>query len=251
MNKKLIVGNWKMNPGTLGEAKIIARKVRRIADGLSSVETVICPPYVFVCGCSGRSQSRLRLGAQDVSQEYGGAHTGEVGANMLRDIGVKYVLVGHSERRKIGDTDEIVSKKLVLSINAGLIPILCVGEEIRDEGGAYLETLKKQIKESLFGIAKKYAGTIIMAYEPVWAIGAKQAMISSQICEMAIFVKKVFADVFGAEAGMKVKVLYGGSVNKNNADDIIRAGKVDGLLVGRDSIDVSSFSELLKIVDRI
>ncbi|OHA31130.1 MAG: triose-phosphate isomerase [Candidatus Taylorbacteria bacterium RIFCSPLOWO2_01_FULL_44_26] len=254
MTKKLIVGNWKMNPSTLDEAKKFARKIRRAGARLSSVETVICPPFVFLSACalrnSGRKKSdKVRLGAQGLSFHKDGSHTGEVGAYMLSDIGVDYVIVGHSEQRLKGDTDDIVSQKLVNVLESGMTPILCVGENSRDEGGAYLEVLKEQIKNSLFGIAKRHSRDIVLAYEPVWAIGAKEAMRPEQIYEMSLFIKKVFADMFGADSGMKVRVLYGGSVNTRNAFDIITVGKVDGLLVGRDSVNISDFLELLKIVD--
>ncbi len=252
MSKKLIVGNWKMNPGTLAEAKKIAAKIKHMAPDLTNSETVIAPPFPFIASCSPRKPVKnFRMGAQSVSYEEGGPHTGEVGAAMLRDIGVEYVIVGHSEERKAGDSDGIVSKRLKAVLESRLIPIVCVGEAVRDENGAYLETLKSQIKNTFADVPAKSAGRIVIAYEPVWAIGAKEAMKPEDIHEMSIFVKKIFADLFGSEAGLRVSVLYGGSVNYLNAPDIMTIGAVDGLLVGRESVNTPGFIALLKAVDAI
>jgi triosephosphate isomerase len=253
MNKKLIVGNWKMNPVTLGEAKKIAVKIKRVAPDLVSTEAVICPPLPFIVSCASRKEVRhFHMGAQSASTELvRGPHTGEVSAEMLRDIGAKYVIVGHSEQRARGETDAIVAKKIKAIIDAGLSPIVCVGEAVHDEAGEYLEGLKKQIKQSFADVPFASATSIVLAYEPIWAIGATEPMKNEDIHESSIFVKKVFSDIFGPDAGLKVKVLYGGSVNYRNAPDIISIGKVDGLLVGRESVNAPGFVELLKAVDQV
>ena len=168
---------------------------------------------------------------------------------MLRDMGVSYVIVGHSERRKMGETDEIVSKKAVATISAGLCPIVCIGEAVHDADGAYLGALKDQLKNSLAGIPKSAASKLVIAYEPIWAIGAKEAMQPEQINETALFIKKTIADIFGRDAGLDLTVLYGGSVNWRNAGDIIKKGGVGGLLVGRESVNMPGFIELAKAVD--
>lgn len=252
MSKKLVIGNWKMNPATLDEAKEIIKKTRRIASQLSNTEVVACPPFVFISALVSKSDATTaKIGAQSSSFEEGGPHTGEVAAGMLRDVGVEYVIVGHSEERSAGDTDEMVSKRLMAVLGAGMKAVLCVGEKMRDEGGAYLETLKVQIRNSLTNVPIGYAKNIIIAYEPVWAIGAKEAMPSDQIYEMTLFVRKVFSDIFSQNQAMKVPVLYGGSVNFRNAGEIISIGKVDGLLVGRESVNMPGFAELLMAVDSV
>ena len=242
-----------MNPATVAEAKKIASRIKGAAAKLSHVEVVICPPLAFIAPCSGRGKhSKMLMGAQTVSPETeSGPHTGEVSVIMLRDLGVEYVIIGHSEQRKRGDTDDMVSRRLKAVLENGLTPILCVGEAVRDESGAYLESLKNQIKASCANVSHKDAKKIIIAYEPVWAIGAAEAMKSEDIYETSLFVKKVFSDLFGADTGSKVKVLYGGSVNFRNAHDIMFIGKVDGLLVGRESVNVPGFIELIKVVDSI
>ncbi|MEI6396511.1 MAG: triose-phosphate isomerase [Candidatus Taylorbacteria bacterium] len=252
-NKKLVVGNWKMNPATLAEAKKLSHKFKRAAPALANTEVVICPPLPFITACASRKKiAHFHMGAQTVStQEEGGPHTGEVGAHMLRDIGVEYVIVGHSEQRKRGDTNETVAARLKAVLGQGLTPILCIGESVRDESGAYLGFLKDQIKASCGDILKKSAKSIIVAYEPIWAIGAAEAMKPEDVYETSLFIKKVFADLYGADMGLKVTVLYGGSVTYRNAPDIITIGKVDGLLVGRESVNIPGFVELIKEVDRV
>ena len=252
-NKHLIVGNWKMNPVTLEEAKKIARKIKNAAVKLEQSEVIMCPPFPFISTCKGkRSLKHVHMGAQSVSvEENTGPFTGEVSAVMMKDIGVEYVIVGHSEQRKRGDTDEIVSRRMNAVLSAGLTPILCVGEEKRDENGEYLEGLKKQIKASCADLVKKYARSIIVAYEPVWAIGATEAMKPEDMYETSLFIKKVLADMYGSTTGLKATVLYGGSVTFRNAPDMIKIGKVDGLLVGRESVNSAGFVELMKAVDQI
>ncbi|MBU6231308.1 triose-phosphate isomerase [Patescibacteria group bacterium] len=248
--KRLIVGNWKMNPQSASEAKKIAKTARQAAAGLSKSTVVICPPFVFLTGASSRSEApNFHLGAQSLSFHESGAHTGEVSAGMLKDLGAEYAIIGHSETRQAGDTDENVSKRLRMALDAGLKPILCVGEKVRDDSGSQFDFLREQIKGSLAGTSNNDAKDLILAYEPVWAIGAKEPMKPEDIREMAIFVKKVFSDIFGGDSGLKVPVLYGGAVNFRNAADIIQVGQVDGLLVGRESVSISGFAELLKAVD--
>lgn len=253
MNKRLIIGNWKMNPGTLVEAKKIAIKIKRISKKLQNSEVVICPPLPFITNCvSKKNINNFHVGVQTVSvEEEVGPYTGEVNARMINSIGAEYVIVGHSEERARGDSNVIVSKKLINALNAGLISIVCIGEKARDEGGLYLEELKNQIKESIANISKKFAKDIIIAYEPIWAIGAQEPMMPEQIFEMSLFAKKAFSDIFGTENGLKVKVLYGGAVNFRNAVDIINIGKVNGLLIGRESVNTPGFIELIKAVDKI
>lgn len=251
-NKKLVVGNWKMNPLSLDEAKRIARKTRRAAADLRRTEAVLCPPFPFIAAVTPKKAApHFHMGAQSASFEESGPHTGEVGALMLKDIGVRYVIAGHSEMRAAGDTDQVVSRRIQAILDAGLTPIVCVGEKTRDEGGSHFDFLREQIRGTFSSVPKKDAREIIIAYEPIWAIGAKEAMNPEQVYEMSLFVKKAFADVFSPESAMKITVLYGGSVNFRNAADIIKIGQVDGLLVGRESVNVGGFVELLKAVDNI
>lgn len=242
-----------MNPSSLEEAKELASKIRKMIADIDQVETVICPPWPFIADClPSKTTENFELGGQTVSVEKErGSFTGEVSAHMLGSLGAKYVILGHSERRKRGETDDMVSKQAANALEAGLKVIVCVGEEERDENGAYLEKLKNQIRGSLANIPAKYAKKIILAYEPVWAIGGTEAMKTETVNEMSLFVKKVFADIFTPEVAVKAIVLYGGSVDVQNASDITKNGGVDGLLIGRESLKAENFSQIVKSVSQI
>jgi triosephosphate isomerase len=258
-SKKLLVGNWKMNPARTEDARHIVDAYKKVSARLEHTSIVACPPFVYIPLVSplknkpknkAKSLARIFVGAQDVFFESEGAFTGEVSAKMLRDMGVSYVIVGHSERRRLGETDEVVSKKAMAAISAGICPIICIGEAVHDADGAYLAVIKEQLKKSLPEISKASISKVVIAYEPIWAIGAKEAMKPEQIRETVIFIKKVVADIFGRDAGLDLLVLYGGSVNWRNAGDIIRIGGVQGLLVGHESVNIPGFVELAKAVDQ-
>jgi triosephosphate isomerase (TIM) len=241
-----------MNPSTLEEAKKIIKKTRRVATELMHTDVVACPPFVYIpAALSKKSPVVVPVGAQNVSADESGPHTGEVSAAMLANMGVEYVIIGHSEVRAAGDTDALVSRRIQAALSAGLKVIVCVGEKVRDEGGAYLEMLKNQVKDSFADVPKNQIRNIVLAYEPVWAIGAKEAMNPAQVYETSLFVRKTFSDIFGHDPAMRVRVLYGGAVNFRNAAEIISIGQVDGLLVGRESINVTGFPDLLRAVDAV
>lgn len=248
--KKIVIGNWKENPSTHEAAKNIVKNIKRVASQVTKTITVLCPPSVFLSDL-GKGEQPYSKGAQDVSVFEGGSHTGEVSAEMLKDSGVEYTIVGHSERRKMGETDAMVASKIVALHFARVTAVMCVGEDNRDSGGQYLDILKNQIKHSLAGVEKKNLSHLIVAYEPVWAIGATQAMSPADVHETAIFIKKTLADLFGHDYVTKIPILYGGSVNFRNAGEIVGEGHVDGLLVGRESINPEGFNEILKVVDTI
>ncbi len=250
MNKKIVVGNWKMNPTSVEEARRIYRSVNNTAKKLTSTDVVVCPPFVYSkLFLSKNNKNPVLVGSQDSFMEDQGSYTGEVSPLMLKDLGISYVIVGHSERRARGETDELVSKKIQAVLESGMSPILCIGEKERDAGGNYLHFIKDQIKNSLNKVSKKYINKLVIAYEPLWAIGAKEAMNTSDIHEMTLFIKKVLSDIYGHSEALSTKILYGGSVNFRNATDIIVSGQVNGLLVGRESINSAGFVELLKAVD--
>lgn len=248
--KKIVIGNWKQNPTTHEAAKNIVKHIKKTASELKKTITVLCPPFVFLQNL-GKGEQPFSKGAQDVSVFESGSHTGEVSAEMLKDCEVEYTIVGHSERRKAGETDAMVASKIKALHFAGVTAVMCIGEDNRDSGGQYLDTLKNQIKHSLAGVEKKNLSHLVVAYEPVWAIGATQAMSGADVHETAIYIKKVLADLFGHEYVVKVPILYGGSVTFRNAGEIVKEGHVDGLLVGRESINPEGFNEILKVVDAL
>ena len=163
----MIIANWKMNPNSLNEAKKIFNKIKIVAEKLKKVETVICPPFTYL--------SALRTtGAQDVFYEDKGAYTGEISVKMLKNLGVKYVIIGHSERREIGETDKIINKKIKTTLETGLKVVFCIGEKARDKDGQYLNFVKNQINKGLKDIPRKLFNNLIIAYEPVWAISSQK-----------------------------------------------------------------------------
>ncbi len=247
-NQKIIIGNWKMNPASLKEAEKI---LKNISNSLSvkKSKVVVCPPYVFLEKISKVSK-KINLGAQDVYPNNLGLPTGEISIEMLSNLKTKYVILGHSERRSRGEDNLFINKKVKTVLSAFLVPVLCVGENERDEEHSYLGFVKKQLEECLEGIPKDLVGSIIIAYEPVWAIGknAKREAEPEEFEEMSIFIKKVLSDKFGSKNIEGINIIYGGSVNPKNALSFVKAG-ADGLLVGRDSLNPEKFLEIIKIIE--
>lgn len=254
MTKKIIIGNWKMNPAGLAKAKEIFQKQVASAKKLKKADVVLCVPYVYTSELGKLSKAvHLTLGAQNVFYEEAGSFTGEVSTKMLKDLGLTHVILGHSERRKLGETNEDVRKKVNAVVQKGLTAVVCVGEENRDTGGKFYRYLQNEIQESLGDLDAKYLKKVIIAYEPIWAIGktADDAMDGKQMHEMSIFIKKVLADVFGRNAEKSVRIIYGGSVDSTNIESLIREGHIDGVLPGRASLDPKEFGKMLDIADKL
>lgn len=247
MNRKLMVANWKMNPATPREAKALALKLKALA-AKAPHALVVCVPSIFLGSLTSQKSGKLIWGAQDVSVEAGsGPFTGETSAAQVRYAGAVYAIIGHSERRARGETGETINQKVKNSLAAKLKPIICVGETERDEKGDYLEPLQKQIKEALAGLKKNDLKNVVIAYEPVWAVGsqAKRADTPENFLHHAIFVRKVISDLFDKKTAMAVPILYGGSVDSRNAFGFLTAGEADGLLVGRASLKPEEFKKII------
>ncbi len=252
--KTIIIGNWKMAPATLKEAKNTFNGIKKTASKLRNVQTVLCPPSIYLSELIGLvSGHRLVVGAQDVFEGVAEASTGEVSATMLTALGAKYVIVGHSERRAFGEDNELVRKKLNASLKAGLVVVLCVGEIERDAQSKYISFIKEELKVALKGLKKDSLKNVVIAYEPIWAIGknAKRPASSADALEMSLLIKQVLSDLFGKAHALSVPVLYGGSVGPQNTEGFLTEGGMDGLLVGRASRDVEKFSAILNIANEI
>lgn len=247
-NKKLIIGNWKMSPATLAEAKKLVSNTAKMATKLKKTTVVLAPSFVHISHFSTK-KSKILWGAQDVCLKREGSITGEVSVRMLKDIKVEFVIIGHSERRSMGETNEIIAKKVVTSLAEGLKPVLCIGETVRDSEGEYLKEIKTQLLECIADVKRGDMLDLVIAYEPVSSIGADEALSSHDIHTSVLYIRKVLAEHFSKDLALSAMVLYGGSVNSDNAGDIIKNGGVDGLLVGRVSLG-SEFNELLRLVDR-
>ena len=244
-----------MNPVSEKEAEWILSGVKKTVAKLKKTQVVVCPPFIYFNNLQkiiGKS-ANLSLGAQNSFWEIEGAFTGEVSPEMIKNYGGSYVILGHSERRALGETDEMVSKKTLVCLKTGLKTVVCVGEKVRDEQGDYLVFLKDEIRNSLNKIQKRFLRNLIIAYEPIWAIGKKdtEAMSPADIHEMAIYIKKILSEIYGQESALAVSILYGGSVGRGNTGEIIKNGGVDGLLVGHQSLKSESFNEILKSVEKI
>ena len=257
MSKKIIIGNWKMNPRTTKEAEKLFSGVIKGISGIKKTaiktEVVICAPFVFLERLKKIRTSKIKLGAQDAFWSDVGAFTGEVSGEMLYNLGVNYVILGHSERRALGENNQDINKKIKASLAAGLIPILCVGEDVRDENHSYFNLVKTQLEECLNGVSKNSFSKIIIAYEPVWALSStanRHDATPSDSREMVIFIRKVLSDKFGPEAG-RTRIIYGGSANEKDAEDFLKNGGVDGLLPGRASLNVKKFIEIIKICEAL
>ena len=250
MNKKLIVANWKMNPGSVEDAKEIITEINKKSKSFGDLQLVVCPPFVFLNEVSKiiTSSKKIFLGAQDVFIGQGVSHTGEVGIELLKAAKVKYIIVGHSERRETLDNYDVVKEKMLGSLSAGFKVILCIGEKERNEHGDHYHEVRKQIEHAIIKLPKKLIKNLVIAYEPVWAIGRpeNEAIKPDQLHEITIFIKRLISDILGTKEVVKVKILYGGSVTKNNAKEIFEKGNVDGLLIGRESLKVENFLELIK-----
>lgn len=249
---KLIITNWKMNPTTLSEAKRLALAAKTASAKNKKVQTVICPPAVYLAPLA-LAPGKTLLGAQDVFTEVGGAFTGEISPLMLRDLGVKYVIVGHSERRKLGDSLETIAAKTRAVLKTNLSPIVCIGEDKRDGDGDYLEGLARELEFILDKVPRPAAKRLVIAYEPRWAIGALAtgADTPEQFLHHAIFLRKTLVNLFGKEIGMSIPILYGGSVTVKNAEEFLAAGQADGLLIGRESLQAKNLTEIIKLAERL
>ncbi len=248
--KKLVIGNWKMNIFTVKEAKKLVEGIKKGSLKARNTDVVVCPPFVYVSELKGLVSKKVMLGVQNIFEEAQGSYTGEVSAQHLSQFKVSHVIVGHSERRVRGETDASVSKKISRALENKLIPVFCIGESARDDHGEYLSFIKQQLSSGLSGVSKMVIGDVVIAYEPVWAIGAKEAMNSHQVHEMSLYIQKCIKEMYGAMAPMP-KILYGGAVNTDNAREIVDRGYVDGLLVGRESLKAENFLGIITNVDLI
>jgi len=252
--KKIIVANWKMNPKTAREAVSIFNKIRTHVFKLKNTKVVICPPAVFLNSFSFNKKSKsFALGAQDVFYEQQGAFTGKISPLQLRDAGANHVILGHSEMRASGETGEIIAKKIGACIKYLITPIVCVGEINRDEEGRYMALLRNQIHETFIGIPKTAIRKIVIAYEPVWAIGkdALREVTTEEARETIIFIRKVLSEIFDHKLCQNATILYGGSVSAKNAQEFLQHSYIDGFLVGRASLDPKEFIEILKTAEKV
>lgn len=254
MRKKIIAANWKMNKTTGETGAFLETFLREVGDDLD-VDIIIIPPFTSLFKASDllSQGSNVKLGAQNMSAEKSGAFTGEISAEMLRDLFARYVIIGHSERRTLfGETDEIVARKLRTAIDGSLKPILCVGETLEErDGGRVEEVLERQLRSALAGLDVKELAEVVIAYEPVWAIGTGRTATPEQAQETHAFVRACVAKIAGLPAAEKIRIQYGGSVKPDNALSLLSQPDIDGALVGGASLDPRGFAEIVAAAAKV
>jgi len=250
MRKPFVAGNWKMNTDSHSGPAL----AKAVADGStewagSSVTVAVIPPFVYLPPVGQAvSSSGVAVGAQDIYFEEKGAFTGEISPGMLKDVGCTYALCGHSERRHVlGESDEIVNKKVLASIAGGLLPILCVGELLEErDAGQTEQVVERQVKEGLANVTAEKAPAVTIAYEPVWAIGTARTATPEQAQEVHAFIRKLIAQMYGEDLAQEMRLLYGGSVKPGNAAELMGQEDVDGSLVGGASLKADDFLGIIK-----
>ena len=251
MNKErklIIAGNWKMNK-TVAEALDLVRGLKLELANVKEVDIVVCPPFTALSEVSKAIlDSNIRLGAQNMSENNAGAHTGEIAAGMLKEFSVRYVILGHSERRQYQkESDALISKKALAVHAASLKPIICVGETLAErEAGQMEAVLQTQLRGSLAGLTKDQMAETVVAYEPVWAIGTGKTATPQMAADAHAIIRAEAAESFGQEFADKLRVLYGGSVKPENAHALMSEEEIDGALVGGASLDPKSFASIVK-----
>lgn len=244
MRKKIVAGNWKMNT-TLQEGVALAKEVNEaLKNANPNCDVVIAVPFTHLASINAVIDTdKLGLGAENCADHKSGAYTGEVSAPMVASTGATYVILGHSERRQYyGETSEILKEKVALAFESNLTPIFCIGEVLEErENGTYHDVVKKQIEDALFHLSAEDFGKIILAYEPVWAIGTGKTATDEQAEDMHAYIRSVIADRYGKEVADNTSILYGGSCKPSNAPQLFAKPDVDGGLIGGASLDAASF----------
>lgn len=250
--KTIIAGNWKMNK-TATQTKQFAEELKPILPKAKWCEVVICVP---ACNISTAIRAfkdmRVSIGAENVYYEKSGAYTGEVSAEMLKDLGVKYVIIGHSERREyFGETDATVSRKVHAALEAGLLPIICVGESLEQrESGVTAEWIALQVKSALVGVSPDKLRKCVIAYEPIWAIGTGKTATAEQAAEVCTAIRATIRSLYGARVARSVTIQYGGSMNPSNAAELLAQPDVDGGLIGGASLEPQKFVDIINAANQ-
>ena len=248
MRKPIIAGNWKLNK-TPHEAIILANELKREIVDVEGVDIVLCPPFTALADVGDTlTDTNIALGAQNIFWEDAGAFTGEISGPMLKDLGVSYVIIGHSERRQyFHETNETVNKRLRAALRNALIPIVCVGENLdQRETNKTFDVIKDHCEGSLSGLTVDEAKKIVIAYEPVWAFGTGKTATPAQAQEVHVFIRQLLGKMFGVEIASSIRIQYGGSVTPDNVVSLMAQEDIDGALVGGASLKAPSFAAIVK-----
>ena len=248
MRKTIIAGNWKMYKTPLEAIELVNLLKRDLSD-VMEVEIVVCPPFTALADVRDiLTESNIAVGAQNLYWEDQGAFTGEVSGPMLKALDIKYVIIGHSERRQFfGETDATVNQRIKAALQNSLLPIVCIGENLKErEAGKTFDVVRKQLHGSLAGLTQEQMEKIVLAYEPVWAIGTGKTATPEQAQEVHQFIREELAKIFGEELASEIRIQYGGSVKPENITELISQPDIDGALVGGASLKHDSFTQIVK-----
>lgn len=251
MRQKIVAGNWKMNLEYNEGLSIFSEIINMVNDEVTGTQSVIvCCPYTYLHSLSAlaKKQPKVFVGAQNCHQEDAGAYTGEISARMIKSVGATYVILGHSERRQhFGETNSVLAQKTNAVLSNNLIPIFCVGETLEErESGQFFEVIKSQISKGLFHLDAQQFGQVVLAYEPVWAIGTGKTASAAQAQEIHSFIRKEIAAQFGQAIADETTILYGGSCNSKNAKELFSEPDIDGGLIGGASLKSRDFVDVVK-----
>ena len=250
--KAIIAGNWKMNK-TASETKQFAEELKTILPKAKWCDVLVCVPSVNIAAAMRAFKDmRVSVGAENIFYEKSGAYTGEISAEMLKDLGVKYVIIGHSERRQyFGETDITVNKKVHAALEAGLHPIICVGESLEQrELGVTMDLISLQVKSALAGVGADKLRKCIIAYEPVWAIGTGKTATPEQAAEVCAFIRATIRHIYGARIARSITIQYGGSMNPENAAELLSQPDIDGGLIGGASLKPAQFVDIINAANQ-
>lgn len=255
MRRFLIAGNWKMHNGPSDTRALLTALNEKLPDIPESIDALVCPPTISLEAASDKVRKHigLHLGAQNLHYEDEGAFTGEVTAGMLKEVGCDYVIVGHSERREyFGETDKTVNQKVLKALEEGLKPIVCVGESLQQrKAGKHVNLVKKQVQAALNGVSEEDASNVVIAYEPIWAIGTGETATPEQAQQMHEMIRDEIAELYSQDVADAVRILYGGSMKPHNAEELLSQPDVDGGLIGGASLKADSFSEIISIAEKL
>lgn len=249
MRIPLIAGNWKMNKN-IGEARAFAEELYPGLKELTATEMLICPPFTMLYEMHElMADTRVQLGAQDIFWEDNGAYTGEISAAMLRDAGCTFVIIGHSERRQVmGETDAMVNKKMSTAYRGGLIPLLCIGETLEErKAGQAEKVVSQQLDRALQGLSLEQGNKLVIAYEPIWAIGTGVNASGQDAQQMSHFIRQELVNKYGLEVAQSIRILYGGSVKEDNIEEFMQQQDIDGALIGGASLSAVSFLNIVRL----
>ncbi len=248
--RPLVIANWKMNPVRTQEAKTIFSSIKTTSKKFNETTVVVAPPTLYISELKKlASKSHLILGAQNTHFDVKGAYTGEHSIAQLADAGVRYVIIGHSERRLMGESDELIGRKVLATLKGKLTAVVCVGEKTRDTQGNFYSLIEQQIKVAVGDVQKSRLKDVVIAYEPIWAIGTGATATVADVMEMQLFIKKILTKLFDRTATRNVRIIYGGSVNADNAKELYLGGGINGFLVGGASLKPADFGKIIQAVN--